>query len=66
MKRKNWEYRVISTHTQIIRDVDLNIMGANGWELVSAYLDQDKWSYNTCYVFKRPVQDTSPSSEESV
>jgi len=51
-----WEYHIVSLPTQKgpkeAQEV-LNSLGENGWELVSAYMDQDSVNY----VFKKAKQE---------
>jgi hypothetical protein len=51
-----WEYQIVSLPTQNepkeAQEI-LNSLGENGWELVSAYTNQDLVSY----IFKKPKQE---------
>ena len=51
-----WEYRIMSLPTQKeVKETQgaLNGLGDNGWELVSAYPNQDLVNY----LFKKPKQE---------
>ncbi len=51
-----WEYRIVSLPTQREPKESqeaLNSLGDSGWELVSAYANQDTVNY----VFKKPKQE---------
>ena len=51
-----WEYRIMSLPTQKeVKETQeaLNGLGDNGWELVSAYPNQDL----VIYLFKKPKQE---------
>ena len=51
-----WEYRTVGA----LRDYELNKLGEQGWELVSAYAAAHGHSSSTYHVFKRPLDNGQP------
>lgn len=52
MSASKWEYRILKASFQSWSEMlpELNRLGDDGWEMVSAYLDRDKH----VFAFKRP------------
>ena len=59
-----WEYQIVSLPKQKepkeAKEV-LNSLGENGWELVSAYMDQELVNY----IFKKPKQELGQAKRKT-
>jgi len=76
---KAWEYmhasaslkhpQIVSfyekSHDRLFRDVDLNVVGTHGWELVSAVVVPNDGGMRFEYFFKRPSRQETATIYEA-
>lgn len=57
MAKQKWEYQTIEGANPIYMREAANMMGAEGWELVTVIRGGASHNYESRFYFKRPIQE---------